>query len=97
MEVFRKINLIIGYLLLTPCIVGVFYFIKGLFELGTIAFLFGYFGYFMKTPIQKSPFELETRFMEMINDSPFPLHFALMAIAGAYLITANLKPKENEN
>jgi hypothetical protein len=90
-DVFRKINLIIGYILLTPCLFGVFYFIKGLFKFGTIAFLFGYFGYIKKTPIQLNQYELEPRFMEIINDSPFPLHFALMAIAGAYLITNNSK------
>ena len=88
MEVLRKINLVIGYLLLTPCVVGVFYFIKGLFEHGkTVAFLFGYF---IETPIQSG-------IIEIIKSNPFPLHFALMAIAGAYLITANLNPKENKN
>lgn len=78
----------IGYLLLTPCIVGVFYFIKGLFEHGkTVAFLFGYF---TENPIQSG-------IIEIIKNNPFPLHFALMAIAGAYLITNNSKSRTQTN
>jgi hypothetical protein len=78
-EAFRKINLIIGYLLLTPCVVGVIYLIKGLFGYGSIAFILGYL------------IENPTIDFERVNNNPFPLHFALIAIAGAYLITNNSK------
>jgi len=89
MELMRKINMVIGYILLTPGILSVFYFFKGLYHFsgGWISF---YTGFIDISPINNT-------ITELIAGNPIPVYISIMTIAGAYLITANLKTNENGN
>jgi hypothetical protein len=87
MELLRKINLVIGYLLLTPGILSVFYFLIAWYSLGFSLRCF----YLPFIPQGTTEYG-----MNIVANNNSPMYLTLMAIAGAYLITANLKPKENE-
>jgi hypothetical protein len=92
MELMRKINLVIGYLLLTPGVWSVFYFVFFLIR--------------GKVNDQQTGEPIKPIIDDLLHTgwtgigqhtSALPFYFAIMAIAGAYLITANLKDKENGN
>ena len=71
-----EISTVVGYILLTPPLIGVFLFLKTLFFKSDSDFLIN----FWQTRFWSGGFENGG------FSSPMPIYLGLMAIAGAYLI-----------